>query len=99
MWKFNDKGLPQEFGSVVMDSLRMIVHGFRAQATPLTPIEKFENKMEERGLSRDKIQEIDDEADRIAQMQVRLVEERAFAKKQAEKKQGGLYRRVGVVRR
>jgi phage terminase large subunit-like protein len=84
MWKFNDKGEPQPFGGIVMDCVRMVVHGFRTKPTELTGRERFEERMSAKGLSKEQIERAESEADKLAQLQIRLVEERAFAQKKAK---------------
>jgi phage terminase large subunit-like protein len=42
LWKYNEKGEPQDFGGVVMDSARMIASGFRTYAASYTAEEKTE---------------------------------------------------------
>ncbi len=42
MWKFNDRGEPQEFGGIIMDGVRMIASGFNTSATSLTLAERRE---------------------------------------------------------
>lgn len=79
-----------------VDGWRGKMNVFGVSSQPITPIEHFENKMTERGLDQQAIAEIENEADRIARMQIRAIEERAFANKQKEK-QTGVYRRVGIM--
>ncbi|MCA1639620.1 MAG: hypothetical protein LC768_15025 [Acidobacteria bacterium] len=42
LWKYNDKGEPQEYGGIVMDAVRIVASGFRTFATRLTEEEQTE---------------------------------------------------------
>lgn len=46
-WTFNDKGEPVEFGSVVLNCTRMLLHHFRTHAAELTRSEQFFQFLEE----------------------------------------------------
>ncbi len=46
LWKYNDKGEPQEFGGIVMDAVRIVASGFRTRATELTDDEEYRKYIE-----------------------------------------------------
>lgn len=54
---------------------------------PLTPVEKFEVEMQDRGLSRDVIEQVENEKDKLALIQARVIEERAFVNNRHKSKQ------------
>ncbi len=51
LWKFNDKGEPQEYGGIIMDCVRMITFGFRTLATELTESEIIEEEIKKQSPS------------------------------------------------
>lgn len=80
-WGFDKNGEPTKIGQV-WDCLRMICYQFKTFATSETPREKFERNMVEKGLALEVINEVESEADKLALLQVRTIENRAFVEAQ-----------------
>lgn len=75
------------------DVVKSVLALFGPQSTGLTKAERFEAQMADKGLSRQTIDSIQSEADKLAMLQVRLVEERAFTSKKKESAGGMPWRR------
>lgn len=92
--KLTDMGLSQEKPSKVNDdvpdSIKSILADWAATAVPLTEVEKWELKMRDKGLNKDEILKVESEDEKIAKLQVRLIEERAFAKKKQTGNKSGV---------
>src|SRR5574343_1027066 len=92
--KLTDMGLSQEKPSKVNDdvpdSIKSILADWAATAVPLTEVEKWELKMRDKKLNKDEILNIETEEEKIAKLQVRLIEERAFAKKKQRGNKSGV---------
>ena len=80
---------PSKVNDDMCDALKGVLALFGPRSTPLNSREQFEIKMEERGLTPHHLEGLS-EADRVAMLQVRLVEENKFRKKQREKKRRSL---------
>lgn len=77
---------PSKVNDDMCDSLKGVLALFGPRVTPMTAHEKFELKMETKGLSKDHLEQLS-EADKIALIQIRLVEENKFRVKQRKKKE------------
>jgi hypothetical protein len=80
---------PSKVNDDMCDALKGVLALFGPRSTPETNQEKFENKMQEKGLSRDFLESLP-EQDKIALLQVRLVEENRFRQEQRKKKNRSL---------
>ena len=72
------------------DSIKSVLADWAATAVPLTEVEKWELKMRDKGLNKDEILKVESEEEKIAKLQVRLIEERAFAKKKQTGNKSGV---------
>lgn len=77
---------PSKVNDDMCDSLKGILALFGPKATPLSHHEKFETKMEAKGLSKNYLDSLP-EADKMALIQIRLVEENKFKAKQRKAKE------------
>jgi hypothetical protein len=64
------------------DGLKGLMNRFGPRIGPLTQDERIERTLESKGLAMTEIEQIEDERDKIARMQVRLVEQAALKKPQ-----------------
>jgi hypothetical protein len=83
---------PEKLNDDFGQALQMVYFKNLLQNIKLTKTEEFEEQMAQKGLTRTAIEQIDDEKERLAQLQIRVIEERAFASKE----KGGMFKRVGV---
>jgi hypothetical protein len=77
---------PSKVNDDMCDSLKCILALFGPRAAPLSSHEKFENRMEEKGLAKNYLDSLP-EADKMALIQVRMVEENKFKAKQRKAKE------------
>jgi hypothetical protein len=80
---------PSKVNDDMCDALKGVLALFGPRVTPETSQEKFENKMQEKGLSKDFLESLP-ERDKVALLQVRLVEENRFRQEQRKKKNRSL---------
>lgn len=73
-----------------VDSFRGLANVFFVSAQSPTEVEKWELKMRDKGLNKDEILKVESEEEKIAKLQVRLIEERAFAKKKQTGNKSGV---------
>lgn len=77
---------PSKINDDMCDALKGVLALFGPRVTPITPKEEFENQMVAKGLTVEHLDSLP-EADKIALLQVKLVEENKFRQKQKRKKQ------------
>jgi hypothetical protein len=77
---------PSKVNDDMCDSLKGILALFGPRVAPLSATEKFESKMETKGLSKEFLDSLP-EADKMALIQIRLVEENKFRAKQRKAKE------------
>jgi len=76
---------PSKVNDDMCDALKGVLALFGPRATPETQHERFENKMTQKGLAKDFLESLPEE-DKVALLQVRLVEENRFRAEQRKKK-------------
>ena len=81
---------PSKINDDFCDAFKAIIALFGAKAAELNKVEAFEQKMAAKGLAKDEIIQIESETDRLAQLQVRLIEERAFSNAQKKSQKVGM---------
>jgi hypothetical protein len=76
---------PSKVNDDMCDSLKGVLALFGPRMTTMSAEEKFEQKMEDKGLSKDYLESLP-ERDKMALLQIRLVEDARFKKKQKQAK-------------
>jgi hypothetical protein len=85
--------VPYALFNDAVDATKAAAATYFPVATSLTPVETFERKMVDMGLAFEAIEQNPDEEMKLRQLQVRMVEQRAFTQSQSKSKKGLPWRR------
>ena len=75
---------PSKVNDDFCDSAKGILATFGPRSTTLTAVEKFEKDLEQKGLTSEAIDLVEDEQAKLALVQVAMIEKRAFAKQHSK---------------